>query len=71
MFDIGFWELMLVVIIALLVLGPAKVSQLAFKIGKFVSKAREYMGLLQREMAAIAETQSEENQPKEAEDGSG
>lgn len=60
MFDVGFWELMLVAVIALLVLGPTKLSQLAFTVGKFVSKAKEYLGLLKREMAAIAESEDKD-----------
>jgi sec-independent protein translocase protein TatB len=40
MFDFGFWELAIVMIIALLVVGPERLPALAGQIGKWVAKAR-------------------------------
>jgi|TARA_B100001013_G_C24376783_1_gene350435 sec-independent protein translocase protein TatB len=41
MFDFGFWELIVVVIVALLVFGPEKLPELATKAGKWTSKGRQ------------------------------
>jgi len=40
MFDIGFWELMFIVLIALVVVGPERLPKLAYTAGKWVGKAR-------------------------------
>ena len=41
MFDFGFWELIVVMIVALLVFGPEKLPELATKAGKWISKGRQ------------------------------
>ena len=43
MFDISFWELAIVVIVALLVVGPDKLPALAAKIGRWVGKGKRMM----------------------------
>ena len=40
MFDFGFWELTIVMVIALLVVGPERLPALAGQIGKWVGKAK-------------------------------
>ena len=40
MFDFSFWELAIVLIVALLVVGPDKLPALAAKIGRWVGKAK-------------------------------
>lgn len=40
MFDFGFWELAIVLAVALLVVGPDKLPMLAAKIGRWVGKAK-------------------------------
>ena len=40
MFDFGFWELTIVMIVALLVVGPERLPALAGQIGKWVGKAK-------------------------------
>lgn len=40
MFGIGFWELMFLALIALLVLGPEKLPSLASTIGRWTGRAR-------------------------------
>ena len=40
MFDFGFWELTIVLIVALLVVGPDKLPILAAKAGRWVGKAK-------------------------------
>jgi sec-independent protein translocase protein TatB len=43
MFDFGFWELAIVMVVALLVVGPERLPALAGQIGKWVGKAKRMM----------------------------
>tara|TARA_R110002096_G_scaffold410613_1_gene610377 strand:+ start:281 stop:604 length:324 start_codon:yes stop_codon:yes gene_type:complete len=43
MFDFSFWELTIVVIVALLVVGPDKLPALAAKLGRWIGKAKRMM----------------------------
>lgn len=43
MFDFGFWELAIVLVVALIVVGPDKLPGLAIKVGRWVGKAKQYM----------------------------
>ena len=44
MFDIGFWELTTIAVIALLVVGPDKLPGVARTAGKWVGRARRFVG---------------------------
>ncbi|NOY66558.1 MAG: twin-arginine translocase subunit TatB [Gammaproteobacteria bacterium] len=44
MFDIGFQELMLVMVVALLVIGPERMPGVARKAGLWFGKARRFIG---------------------------
>lgn len=50
MFDIGFSELLLVGIIALIVLGPERLPKAARSVGMFFGKIRRMMNNVQQEM---------------------
>jgi len=50
MFDIGFWELALIAVIALLVVGPERLPSLARTVGLWVGKARGIMLTLRDEI---------------------
>lgn len=50
MFDIGFWELMLVGVVALVVLGPERLPVVAKKVGRMIAKGRRQLSELQREL---------------------
>lgn len=43
MFDFGFWELILVMVVALLVVGPERLPGLARQVGLWVGKARRFI----------------------------
>jgi sec-independent protein translocase protein TatB len=43
MFDVGFWEILIILILALVVIGPERLPSAARKAGYFVGKARRYI----------------------------
>ena len=55
MFDVGFWELILIFGVGLMILGPERMPRVAAQIGKWVGRARrtasELRRQLQRELA--------------------
>lgn len=50
MFDIGFWELIIIAIVALLVVGPDRFPDFARQAGKWLAKFRRLINNLQREI---------------------
>jgi sec-independent protein translocase protein TatB len=43
MFDVGFWEILLLIVLALVVIGPERLPGAARQVGLFVGKARRYI----------------------------
>ena len=43
MFDIGFWELVMIALVALVVIGPDKLPSVARTAGKWVGRARRFV----------------------------
>lgn len=43
MFDVGFWEILLILVLALVVIGPERLPGAARQAGYFVGKARRYI----------------------------
>lgn len=43
MFDIGFWEIIIITTVALLVIGPEKLPQFARDAGKIVGKIQDFI----------------------------
>lgn len=43
MFDVGFWEVLLILVMALVIIGPERLPGAARKAGFFVGKARRYI----------------------------
>jgi sec-independent protein translocase protein TatB len=52
MFDIGFWELFLILILALLVVGPERLPKAARTAGHWFGKARRYVEGVRNEVAS-------------------
>lgn len=50
MFDVGFWEICIVLLVALLVFGPDKLPQVARTTGMWVGKARRMVSGVQQEI---------------------
>lgn len=50
MFDIGFWELLLIAVVLLLVLGPERLPEVAKQTAFFLRKMRQGMYRLRNEM---------------------
>lgn len=50
MFDIGFWELLVIAVVLLLVLGPERLPEVAKQAAFFVRKARQGMFRIRNEM---------------------
>ncbi len=50
MFDIGFWELVVIAVIGLLVVGPERLPGFAREIGRWVRKLRRLTGDARREI---------------------
>lgn len=56
MFDVGFWELLVIGVVALLVIGPERLPKVARTTGMWVGRARRFVGSVKadidRELAA-------------------
>lgn len=56
MFDVGFWELLVIGVVALLVIGPEQLPRVARTAGMWVGRARRFIGTVKadidRELAA-------------------
>lgn len=50
MFDVGFWELVLVALIALLVVGPERLPRLARVSGMWLGRARRFLATVKSEI---------------------
>jgi len=52
MFDVGLWEILLIGVLALVVIGPERLPGAARKAGYFVGKARRYIEGVKSEVAS-------------------
>jgi len=48
-FDVGFWEILLIGVVGLLVIGPEKLPEVARNVGKWVGKTRRYVANVRRD----------------------
>lgn len=51
MFDIGFWELAVIMVVALVVIGPDKLPGIARSAGKWVGKARYFIASVKQDVS--------------------
>ena len=52
MFDIGFWELGLIAVVGLLVIGPEQLPGVARTVGKWVGTAKRFVNSVQDDINA-------------------
>ncbi len=57
MFDIGFWELLLIFVLGLLVLGPERLPRVARTVGMWTGRARSYVRQLSAELDRELQTE--------------
>ena len=50
MFDVGFWEMLLLCALGLVVLGPDKLPKIALNIGNYIGRARSMVAAFTRQM---------------------
>ena len=50
MFDIGFWELCLIAVVALIVFGPERLPGAARSAGLWIGRARRFMATIRQEI---------------------
>jgi sec-independent protein translocase protein TatB len=43
MFDVGFWEILLILVLSLVIIGPERLPGAARQVGLFIGKARRYI----------------------------
>ena len=56
MFDIGFWELLLIGIVALVVVGPERLPEVARSAGIYIAKLRRFVAGVKSDISAELET---------------
>ncbi|MBL1142248.1 MAG: twin-arginine translocase subunit TatB [Proteobacteria bacterium] len=50
MFDIGFWELVIIALVALIIIGPERLPKFAHDAGRFIRKVRHFIQNAKREV---------------------
>ena len=57
MFDIGFSELFMILVIALIVIGPERLPGVAKKVGRYIGKAKRTFENVKREVQSELDTE--------------
>lgn len=65
MFEIGFWELVLVGVVALVVLGPERLPRVARTMGQWAGRARSYVKHFSSELEREVQVQELRQQASE------
>lgn len=65
MFEIGFWELVLVGVVALVVLGPERLPQAARSLGLWAGRARSYVKHFSSELEREVQAQELRQQARD------
>ena len=63
MFDVGFWEMLLLLALGLIILGPNKLPAVALKIGNYIGKARTLVNSFSRQMRQEIELEPKRPMP--------
>ncbi|MGC9008222.1 MAG: Sec-independent protein translocase protein TatB, partial [Halothiobacillaceae bacterium] len=50
MFDLSFWEITVIAVVAVIVVGPERLPGLAYKAGQWVTKVRRFVANAKAEM---------------------
>ncbi|HER19469.1 MAG TPA: twin-arginine translocase subunit TatB, partial [Chromatiales bacterium] len=50
MFDLSFWEIAIIAIVAVIIVGPERLPSLAYKAGQWVTKVRRFVSNAKAEM---------------------
>lgn len=50
MFDIGFWEILIISVLALLVIGPERLPDVARKAGRMIGKVRRFVNSVRSDL---------------------
>ena len=50
MFDIGFWELVIIALVALIIIGPERLPDFARDAGRLINKIRRFIQSAKREL---------------------
>lgn len=64
MFDIGFWELLVIFVLALMILGPERLPRAASSVGRWVGRARAMARNLRVQMEQEIASTSEMIRPE-------
>jgi sec-independent protein translocase protein TatB len=70
MFDIGFWELCLIAVVALIVFGPEKLPGAARSAGLWIRRARRFMATIKQEIDRELHLQEARDAIKQSEQSS-
>lgn len=63
MFDVGFWEIVLIFGLGLMVLGPEKLSKIAAQVGRWVGRARRTANQLRYQLEREIDLGDKPRQP--------
>ena len=61
MFDVGFWELLIIFGLGLIFLGPERLPKVAGQVGRWVGRARRTAGQLRRQLEQEINTEERNN----------
>ena len=70
MFDIGFWEICLIAVVALMVFGPEKLPGAARSAGLWIGRARRFMATIKQEVDRELHLQEARDAIKQSEQSS-